>query len=124
MFPESGRLALALVLTVAVMQIPDDIASSARTLDHAVEGMAQAGGRPPICVVIQPVFAGPAFDNILRAGAARIVTTHPIPHPAKRSWLVACWQRRRRKFSQALTFQSLEGPNRARNRILSDWANT
>ena len=60
--------------------IVDDIASSGRTLIQAIERLLVAGTRPPICVVIHAVFAGDAHDDILAAGASRVVTTDSIPH--------------------------------------------
>lgn len=60
--------------------ILDDIASSGRTLIQAIKRLLAAGTRPPICVVIHAVFAGDAHDDILAAGAARVVTTNSIPH--------------------------------------------
>lgn len=33
-----------------------------------------------MCLVIHAVFAGSAYDDILAAGAERIVTTDTIPH--------------------------------------------
>ena len=60
--------------------ILDDIASSGRTLIQAIERLLAAGTRPPICVVIHAVFAGNAHDDILAAGASRVVTTNSIPH--------------------------------------------
>lgn len=59
----------------------DDIASSGRTMAQAVERLVAAGTRPPVCIVIHAVFAGDAEDIILRAGAARIVSTDTIAHP-------------------------------------------
>lgn len=67
-------------LRVGTPVILDDIASSGRTLVGAIERLAETGSTPPICVVIHAVFANAAFDDILRAGAARIVTTDSIPH--------------------------------------------
>lgn len=60
----------------------DDIASSGRTLVRAIEQLIAAGARAPVCLVIHAVFAGSAYDDILAAGAARIVTTDTIPHPS------------------------------------------
>jgi ribose-phosphate pyrophosphokinase len=60
--------------------ILDDIASSGRTLIQAIERLLAAGTRPPICLVIHAVFAGDAHDDILAAGAGRVVTTNSIPH--------------------------------------------
>lgn len=60
--------------------ILDDIASSGRTMVHAIERVLAAGGRPPVSMLIHAVFAKGAFDDILTAGAAQIVTTDTIPH--------------------------------------------
>ncbi|SEW15435.1 ribose-phosphate pyrophosphokinase [Aliiroseovarius sediminilitoris] len=60
--------------------ILDDIASSGRTLVRTIERLVSAGTRAPVCLVIHAVFAGSAHDDILAAGAARIVTTDTIPH--------------------------------------------
>ncbi len=58
----------------------DDIASSGRTMIRAMEHLAAAGTRTPICVIIHAVFAGSAYEDILAAGAARVITTDSIPH--------------------------------------------
>ncbi|MCP5399949.1 ribose-phosphate diphosphokinase [Novosphingobium malaysiense] len=68
------------VLLAGTPVILDDIVSSGRTLIEAIERLLAAGARPPICVVIHAVFAGNAHDDILAAGAARVVTTNSIPH--------------------------------------------
>ena len=60
----------------------DDIASSGRTMVRAVERLIEAGAAPPVGLVIHAVFAGNAHDDILAAGAARIVSTDTIPHPS------------------------------------------
>lgn len=36
--------------------------------------------RSPVCVIIHAVFAGSAYEDILAAGAARVITTDSIPH--------------------------------------------
>ena len=60
--------------------IVDDIASSGRTMVSAIERLAEAGAKPPICAVIHAVFADSAYDDILAAGAHRVVSTDTIPH--------------------------------------------
>lgn len=62
--------------------ILDDIASSGRTMIGAIERLKLAGTAAPVCVVIHAIFAGSAHDDILSAGAARIVSTDSIPHPS------------------------------------------
>ena len=58
----------------------DDIASSGRTMIRAMEHLIAAGTRSPVCVIIHAVFAGSAYEDILAAGAARVITTDSIPH--------------------------------------------
>ncbi len=60
--------------------ILDDIASSGRTLVRTIERLAEAGTRAPVCLVIHAVFARSAHDDILAAGAARVISTDTIPH--------------------------------------------
>lgn len=62
--------------------ILDDIASSGRTMIRAIEQLVQLGSRPPICIVIHAVFGGSAYEDILAAGASRVVSTDSIPHPS------------------------------------------
>ena len=58
----------------------DDIASSGRTMIRAIEHLIAAGSSPPICVIIHAVFSGSAYEDVLAAGAARVITTDSIPH--------------------------------------------
>lgn len=62
--------------------IVDDIASSAQTMIAAVARVREAGMAPPVCVAVHPVFAGSAFDDLLAAGAARIISCNTITHPS------------------------------------------
>ncbi|MBA5775522.1 ribose-phosphate diphosphokinase [Stappia sp. F7233] len=70
--------------------ILDDIASSGRTMVRAVERVLAAGAKPPVCVLIHAVFSDRAFDDILTAGAARVVTTDTIPHPSNAISVAEC----------------------------------
>ncbi len=67
-------------LMSATPVILDDIASSGRTLVRTLERLNEVGARPPVCIVIHAVFAEGAEKEILRAGAAQIVSTDSIPH--------------------------------------------
>jgi ribose-phosphate pyrophosphokinase len=58
----------------------DDIISSARTMIEAVRQWRAAGATAPVCVGVHAVFAGGAFTDLVRAGAARVVTCNTIPH--------------------------------------------
>lgn len=61
----------------------DDIAASGRTLVQACQGLTQRGFDPPICVVVHPLFAEDAFEQ-LRAVAAQVVSTDTAPHVTNR----------------------------------------
>lgn len=69
--------------------ILDDIASSGRTMIEAIERLKLVGTVAPVCIVIHAVFAGSAYDDILSAGAARIVSTDSIPHSSNAIHLAA-----------------------------------
>jgi ribose-phosphate pyrophosphokinase len=59
----------------------DDIASSGRTLIETARGLTSQGLRPPVCVVVHPLFADDAFAE-LSSLAERIVSTDAVTHPS------------------------------------------
>jgi len=60
--------------------ILDDIASSGATMARAITRLLDAGTAPPVCLVIHAVFAEGAYEAILSAGAAQVISTDTIPH--------------------------------------------
>ena len=58
----------------------DDIISTARTMIETVGHLRRADLAPPVCVGVHAVFAGRAYDDLVAAGAARVVTCNTIPH--------------------------------------------
>ncbi|WP_300513372.1 ribose-phosphate diphosphokinase [Aliiroseovarius sp.] len=60
--------------------ILDDIASSGQTMVRTLQHLDALGANAAVCVVIHAVFAGSAYEDILAAGAARIVSTNTITH--------------------------------------------
>jgi ribose-phosphate pyrophosphokinase len=40
------------------------------------------GAAAPACVVIHPLFAAGAYEQLLAAGARTVVSTDSIPHPS------------------------------------------
>ena len=58
----------------------DDIISTARTMIETVRHLGRAGLAPPVCVGVHAVFADQAYEDLLRAGAGRVVTCNTIPH--------------------------------------------
>ncbi len=59
--------------------IVDDIVSSGRTAIETV-GHLKRLGLPAVCIAIHAVFAGDAYEQLLAAGATRVVSTDSIPH--------------------------------------------
>ncbi|MBN9037630.1 MAG: ribose-phosphate pyrophosphokinase [Rhizobiales bacterium] len=62
--------------------IIDDIVSSGRTAIETLGHLSRLGLPPAVCVVIHPVFAQDAYEQLLAAGPARVVSTDSIPHPS------------------------------------------
>ncbi|MFZ5609593.1 MAG: ribose-phosphate pyrophosphokinase [Pseudomonadota bacterium] len=58
----------------------DDIISTARTMIETVRHLRAANMAPPLCVGIHGVFAGNAYEDLMAAGAGRIVTANTIAH--------------------------------------------
>ena len=60
--------------------IVDDIASSARTMIEAVRMLKEKGAQAPLCIAVHALFAGDAFQELLEAGPAIIVSTNTVVH--------------------------------------------
>lgn len=58
----------------------DDIASSARTMIQTQYRLKEVGLGPAICVVVHGIFGGDAYQRLLGAGAAQVVTCNTVPH--------------------------------------------
>lgn len=58
----------------------DDIVSTARTMIETVGHLKRAGMQSPVCVAVHGIFSGSALNDLLSAGAARVVTTNTVPH--------------------------------------------
>ena len=67
----------------------DDIISTARTMIETVRHLARAGLPRPICVGVHAVFADGAYEQLLAAGAERVVTCNTIAHPSNAIDVVA-----------------------------------
>lgn len=61
--------------------IIDDIVSSGHTLIETVRNIKQLGFGRIICIVIHPVFADGALEQIVGAGAIQVVSSDSITHP-------------------------------------------
>lgn len=59
----------------------DDIISTARTMIETVHRLRELDIAAPVCIGVHAIFAGDAYDELMGAGAARVVTCNTIPHP-------------------------------------------
>ncbi|WOB10842.1 ribose-phosphate pyrophosphokinase [Piscinibacter gummiphilus] len=62
----------------------DDIVSTGRTMIETVGHLKSLEMPAPVCVALHAVFAGTAFDDLLAAGAAQVVSSDTIAHPSNR----------------------------------------
>jgi ribose-phosphate pyrophosphokinase len=60
----------------------DDIVSSGRTVIETLGHLKRLGLPAAVCIAIHAVFAADAYEQLLAAGAARVVSTDSIPHPS------------------------------------------
>ena len=67
----------------------DDIVSTARTMIATIAHLRQAGLAAPVCISVHAVFAADAYDQLLSAGAARVVSCDTIPHASNAIALAA-----------------------------------
>ena len=58
----------------------DDIISSGRTMEAAVKQLRELDFAPPLCLGVHGLFAEDAYERLIVAGAARIVSTNTISH--------------------------------------------
>ncbi len=58
----------------------DDIISTARTMVMAVGALRASGTKAPFCVGVHALFGGDAHGDLLRAGAAAVVTCNTVAH--------------------------------------------
>lgn len=62
----------------------DDIISTGRTLIETISHLKTAGMKPPICIGVHAVFAGNAYQEIIKSGAKEIITCNTIPHESNK----------------------------------------
>ena len=58
----------------------DDIISTGHTMMATMRHLKQQGFKAPICIGVHALFAGNASDELLTAGAAKIVTCNTVAH--------------------------------------------
>lgn len=62
----------------------DDIISTANTMIETVNHLKRAGMKPPVCIGVHAVFADNAYEDLLKAGAAQVVTCNTIHHESNK----------------------------------------
>ena len=60
----------------------EDIIATGNKMIETIGHLKKAGMKPPVCIGIHAVFAAGAYDNLIRAGAEKIVTCNTIIHPS------------------------------------------
>jgi ribose-phosphate pyrophosphokinase len=60
--------------------IVDDIVSTGATQEATLLHLQRHGLRAAFCIATHAVFAGNAFEKLMSAGAAQVITTDTIPH--------------------------------------------
>ncbi len=58
----------------------DDIVSTARTMIEPIRHLQSAATRAPVCIAVHPIFTGTAYEDLLAAGAGRVVSCNTIEH--------------------------------------------
>lgn len=69
--------------------IVDDIVASGHTVIATLQHLKALQLPPAVCVAIHAVFAPGAYEQLLAAGAARVVSTDSITHPSNRIAIAA-----------------------------------
>jgi len=70
----------------------DDIISTAQTMLVVLQHLHKSGMKKPVCVGIHGVFSNHAYDKLIKAGVASIVTCNTIQHESNGidvSWLLS-----------------------------------
>lgn len=62
----------------------DDIISTAATMIETVHHLKSLNMKPPICIGVHALFSGHAYDDLLKAGAKKIVTANTIAHDSNK----------------------------------------
>jgi ribose-phosphate pyrophosphokinase len=58
----------------------DDIVSTARTMIETVGHLKRERMQPPVCVAVHGIFSADAYDELMAAGASKVITTATVPH--------------------------------------------
>ena len=65
----------------ALTTLLDDIASTGKTLAAAATKVRGMRVRPPVCLVVHPIFSAGAEEALVHAGVAYVASCNTLPHP-------------------------------------------
>ncbi|WP_299759526.1 ribose-phosphate pyrophosphokinase [uncultured Pontibacter sp.] len=65
----------------------DDIISTARTMIETIQQLRKLSPLPPVCLGVHAVFAKGAYEALLQAGTAQVITCNTIPHMSNGIWV-------------------------------------
>lgn len=60
--------------------IVDDIISTGRTMIETIKQLKNLQMKSPICIGVHAVFAGNAYEELLKSGASKVITCNTIAH--------------------------------------------
>ena len=60
----------------------DDIISTGRTMIETIKHLKQTDLAAPVCIGVHGIFSGNAYQELIAAGADKVVTTNTIEHPS------------------------------------------
>lgn len=60
----------------------DDIISTGTTMIHTLAHLKSMGTKAPVCIGVHAIFSGHAYEKLLKAGTARVVTCNAVQHPS------------------------------------------
>lgn len=58
----------------------DDIISTARTMIETVDHLKKSAMKSPVCIGVHGIFAGDAYDDLIKSGVEKVITSNTIPH--------------------------------------------
>jgi ribose-phosphate pyrophosphokinase len=62
----------------------DDIISTAKTMIETINHLKKVKMKSPVCIGVHAVFADNAYEDLLNAGAAQVITCNTIPHTSNK----------------------------------------
>ena len=58
----------------------DDIISTGKTMIETIYHLKKTGMKPPVCIGVHAIFSDNSYENLLAAGAKKVITCNTIEH--------------------------------------------